>query len=118
MLIYTVRRLLGAIPTLCILAALTFFLIRLAPGGPFDTDRAWPPEIQANINRVYELDQPTYVQFAHWARDVVHGDLRESFQYLGRPVTEVIATGLPPSLLVGVLSLAFAIALGIPLGCL
>ena len=118
MLLYTVRRLLGAIPTLFILAALTFFLVRLAPGGPFDTDIAWPPEIQQNINRVYELDQPVHIQFVHWLRDLSHGDLRESFQYTGRPVSDVIEDGLPYSLIVGLLSLFFAVAIGIPLGCL
>lgn len=118
MIAYTLRRLLGAIPTLFILVTITFFLVRLAPGGPFDTDRAWPPEIQANINRVYELDQPAYVQFAHWLRDAVHGNLRESFQYIGRPVNEVIGESLPFSLLVGTLALVFAVLVGIPLGCI
>jgi oligopeptide transport system permease protein len=118
MFVYTIRRLLAAIPTLFILAALTFFLIRLAPGGPFDSDRVWPPEVQANILRHYELDRPAYVQFAHWLRDVAHGDFHESFEYLGRSVNDIIFESLPTSLFLGFLSLVFAIALGIPLGCL
>lgn len=118
MLLYAAKRLLGAIPTLLILAALTFFLVRLAPGSPFDADVAWPPEIKENILHVYELDQPAYVQFGHWLRDVSHGDLRDSFQYVGRPVTTVIRESLPYSLILGVFSLIFAVALGIPLGCL
>jgi oligopeptide transport system permease protein len=118
MLRYTVGRILGAIPTLFVLALLTFFLVRLAPGGPFDSDRVWPPEIQENINHVYELDQPAIIQFGHWLRDVARGNLRESFQYIGKPVTEIIADSLPPSLEVGFFSLLFAILVGVPLGCI
>jgi oligopeptide transport system permease protein len=118
MLTFTLRRILGSIPTLLLLSTLTFFLLRLAPGGPFDTDRVWPPEIQANIQRKYELDQPLFVQYTHWLRDVAHGDLRESFQYLGRPVRDMISESLPTSLALGSLSLLLAMAFGIPLGCL
>jgi len=118
MFVYALKRLFGAIPTLLILATLTFFLIRLAPGGPFDSDRAFPPEIEANILKTYGLDQPVYVQFGRWLRDAAHGDLHESFQYLGRPVTEVIEDSLPASMTLGLASLIFAISLGIPLGCL
>ena len=115
---YAVHRIVSALITLFLLAALTFFLIRVAPGGPFDTDRAWPPEVKANIDHKYELDRPVTVQFAHWLRDVSHGDLRESFQYIGRPVSSMIAEALPPSLILGSLALLLAIVVGIPLGCL
>lgn len=115
---FALKRALGAIPTLWLLATLTFFLLRLAPGGPFDTDRAWPPEIMANIERKYELDQPLHVQYARWLGDVVRGDFRESFQYIGRPVTEIIGQSLPTSFALGALALAFAVGLGIPLGAL
>src|SRR3954464_4546264 len=108
MLTFVLRRILGAIPTLLLLSTLTFFLLRLAPGGPFDTERVWPPEIQANINHKYELDRPIYVQYGHWLRDVTHGDLRESFQYLGRPVTEIIGQSLPASMALGAFALGFA----------
>jgi oligopeptide transport system permease protein len=115
---YAAKRILGAVPTLFILAALTFFLVRLAPGSPFDTDVVWPKEIKENILRVYELDRPAYVQFSHWVRDLSRGDLRESFQYIGRPVTAVIRESLPYSFVLGVLSLALAVVVGVPLGCL
>jgi len=117
MTLYLLRRILGAIPTLFLLAVLTFFMLRLAPGGPFDGERAWPPEIQANIAHQYELDQPVTTQFAHWMRDVAHGNLRESFQYIGRPVSEIISGSIPISLLLGALALGLAIGIGIPLGC-
>src|SRR5690348_207839 len=116
MIFYFIRRLLGAIPTLLLLATLTFFLMRFAPGGPFDTERAFPPEIQANIDHQYGLDQPLMVQFTGWMGDLLHGNLRESFQYLGRPVTEVIAEALPYSLWIGGLALVLSIVIGIPLG--
>jgi len=115
---YLLKRIATAIPTLMILATLTFFLLRLAPGGPFDSDRAWPPEVQANIAAKYELDRPIIVQFAHWVRDVLHGDLRESFQYAERPVMRIIADSLPVSMELGFFSLCFAIFIGIPLGCI
>ncbi|MCM2276493.1 MAG: ABC transporter permease [Oligoflexia bacterium] len=118
MAIFVLRRLLSAIPTLLLLATLTFFLLRLAPGGPFDGDRAWPPEIMANIQARYGLDQPLPAQFARWLGDVSRGDLRESFQYIGRPVSEIISESLPVSLMLGSWAMLFAVALGIPLGCL
>lgn len=116
MIQYALKRILGAAPTLFILLGLVFFLLRLAPGGPFDTDHAFPPEIQANILHKYELDQPVWVQFSHWLRDVAHGDLRESFQYIGRPVRDMIGETLPVSVVLGGVALIFSIALGLPLG--
>lgn len=118
MLAYAFRRLAGAIPTLLLLATLTFFTLRLAPGGPFDTERAFPPEVQANIDAKYELDLPLPAQFLNWLTDVAQGDLRESFQYLGRPVSGIIRETLPVSCVLGLWSLAFALGIGIPLGCL
>ena len=118
MLIFVLRRLAGAMPTLFLLSTLTFFLLRLAPGGPFDADRVFPPEIQSNIEHKYELDQPVYIQYGHWLKDVAQGDLRESFQYVGRPVAEIIGESLPTSIGLGVLSLIFAVVLGVPLGAL
>lgn len=117
MIQYTLRRIVGAIPTLFLLLTLTFFLLRLAPGGPFDTDHAWPPEVQANIERKYGLDQPMIVQYARWLADVMGGDLRESFQYLGKPVSELIRESLPASFGLGMLGLLVSVGLGIPLGC-
>lgn len=115
---YLLRRILGVVPTFAILITLTFFLLRLAPGGPFDGERAWPPEIQANINARYGLDQPLARQFGTWLADLSRGDLRESFQYIGRPVVEVIGESLPVSAVLGAWALVIAVALGIPLGCI
>lgn len=118
MLIYFAKRLPGAFFTLFFLALITFFALRLAPGGPFDSDQAWPPEIKANIARAYKLDQPVSIQFLDWVINVAQGNLQESFQYLGRPVTEMIAETLPVSATVGFGALLFALLLGVPLGCM
>lgn len=117
MLIFTLRRIFSAIPTLLVLVTLVFFLLRLAPGGPFDSEQVWPAEIQANILHRYELDLPVTTQFIHWLRDVLHGDLRESFQYTGHGVGEIIGQALPVSALLGFVSLWFALLFGIPMGC-
>ncbi len=116
MILYSIQRLLSAIPTLALLALITFSVLRLAPGGPFDGERAFPPEVMANINARYELDQPFLVQFAHWARDAVRGDLRESFQYIGRSVNELIGESLPVSIELGLWSMLWAVFLGVIIG--
>lgn len=114
---YFVERLATSVLTLLLLATLTFFLIRISPGGPFDSDKAWPPEIKANIDHRYGLDQPVTSQFLIWLKDAAHGDLRESFQYMGRPVSEMISQSLIPSLELGMGALAVGILIGVPLGC-
>ncbi|OFZ78898.1 MAG: hypothetical protein A2583_11875 [Bdellovibrionales bacterium RIFOXYD1_FULL_53_11] len=117
MFVFSLRRIASSIPTLLLFAAITFFTLRLAPGGPFDGERALPPEIQANLDARYGLDKPVIHQFGKWLGDAVRGDLHESFQYIGRPVNEIISESLPTSLLLGALSMLLAVALGIPLGC-
>lgn len=116
MLSYTLRRLLGAIPTLLVVITVTFFLMRLAPGGPFDQEQALPPEIQANLEAAYGLDQPLAVQFGRYLRGLLHGDFGPSFKYRDFTVTELIGQGLPVSLTLGLCALALAIGFGIPLG--
>jgi oligopeptide transport system permease protein len=115
---YVFARVLSAIPTLLGLFVFTFLLLRLAPGGPFDSDRAWPEAIQRNLEAKYGLDRPLPEQFARWMISAFQGDLGTSFQFLDQPVTQVIRDAIPASLLVGGFSLFFALALGIPLGCL
>ncbi|MBS1964010.1 MAG: ABC transporter permease [Bdellovibrionales bacterium] len=116
---YILKRLLGAIPTLLILATFVFFLMRFAPGGPFDGDRVFPKDVQAAIDARYGLDLPLWQQYLKWLSSVtLHFDFGESFQYVGRTVNEMIGSSLPPSLLLGGLALVFAVALGVPLGVL
>lgn len=118
MLNYVIRRILDAVPTLFLLATITFFTLRLAPGGPFDTERAFPPEVKANILRNYGLDRPLHEQYLSWLGSVVQGDFKESFQYQDTPVMSIIGETLPVSLVLGSWALLFAIVIGIPLGCL
>ncbi len=118
MILFALKRLAGAVPTLLILATLVFFLLRLAPGGPFDSDRAFPPDVMANIEARYGLDRPLPAQYLSWLGDLLRGDLRESFQYIGRPVSEIIGEALPVSVALGGWALVFALLLGAPLGAL
>jgi oligopeptide transport system permease protein len=113
---YFLRRLAGAIPTLFIIVTLSFFLIRIAPGGPFDEERSLPPEIMANLERAYGLDQPVWAQYVRYMRGVVHGDFGPSFRYKDFTVTELIAQGFPVTFELGTIALALALAIGIPLG--
>lgn len=102
--------------TLWLLATLCFVLLRAAPGGPFDAEKAAPPEVQAALEARYRLDQPLPAQYLHWIGDVLRGDLGPSFQYPDYTVNELLATSLPVSVLNGGLALLLALGLGIPLG--
>jgi oligopeptide transport system permease protein len=113
---YIVRRLLGAIPTLALVVALSFLLTRLAPGGPFDEEQALAPEIRANLEAAYGLDQPVHVQFGRYVRGLLHGDFGPSFKFRDFTVSELIAGGLPVSLVLGSMAMLFALTLGIPAG--
>ena len=106
---YALRRLLGMIPTLFVIVAAAFFVMRLAPGGPFDEEQTIPPEIQANLEAAYGLDQPVIVQFGRYVGGLLHGDLGPSFKYKDYRVTELIARGLPVTLTIGVLALLLAV---------
>ncbi len=109
-------RLAEALLTLWLLATLCFFLLRSAPGGPFDSEKAAPPEVQAALAAQYRLDQPLLSQYGHWLGDVLRGDLGPSFQYTDYTVNELIAASLPVSLANGGLALLLALLVGIPLG--
>ena len=118
MLGYAFRRLLQAIPTLLVLVTLAFFMIRLAPGGPFDAEKSLPPEIQANLDRKYHLDEPLWQQYLRYLGDLARGDLGPSFQYPDYSVNELIASGFPVSAQLGAGALALALVLGLLLGSL
>ncbi|HRQ63644.1 MAG TPA: oligopeptide ABC transporter permease OppB [Xanthomonadaceae bacterium] len=113
---YVLRRLLGAIPTLFILLTLAFFMIRMAPGGPFDGDKVLPPEIQANLDAKYRLDQPLWQQYFSYLGDILQGDLGPSFQYRDFTVNELIAQGFPVSLRLGASALFLAFTFGVLIG--
>ncbi len=116
MLRFAIRRLFSAIPTLLLLIVLAFVLIRLAPGGPFDSEKRLPPEIEANLRAAYRLDDSLPVQLGHYLWNIAQGDFGPSFQYRDYSVTELIATGFPVSLRLGSLAMALALLLGVSAG--
>lgn len=109
-------RLLEALLTLWLLATLCFVLLRAAPGGPFDTEKSAPPEVQAALAAQYRLDRPLPAQYAAWLGDVLRGDLGPSFQYPDYTVNQLVAQALPVSMLNGGLALMLALLCGVPLG--
>ena len=110
------RALLEAMLTLWLLATLCFALLHAAPGGPFDTEKAAPPEVQVALAKQFRLDRPLPAQYVAWLGDIVHGDLGPSFQYPDYRVGELIALGLPVSALCGGIALILALGIGVPLG--
>jgi oligopeptide transport system permease protein len=115
---FALRRLLGIGPTLFAIVTVAFFLIRLAPGGPFDEEQTVPPEIRANLQSAYGLDQPVLVQYGRYLTDLLHGDLGPSFRMKDYSVAEIIGSGLPVTLAIGSAALMLALLLGVPLGLL
>jgi oligopeptide transport system permease protein len=118
MFAFTVRRLLSAIPTLLLIIALAFFMMRIAPGGPFDTTRRLPPEIEHNMKAAYNLDKPLTMQFFDYLKDVLHGDFGPSFKNKDFTVSELIMIGAPVSAELGILALTFGLIIGVAVGTL
>jgi oligopeptide transport system permease protein len=113
---YLLRRLLGAIPTLLVIATIAFLLLHAAPGGPFDTEKRMLPEIQRAIEARYHLNEPLWRQYVRYLLDLAHGDLGPSFQYRGISVNQIIAQGLPVDATVGLSALALALLAGGAIG--
>lgn len=117
MFMFILKRLLTAIPTLLILIVVSFILMHSAPGGPFKTDRALPPQVEANINAKYGLDRPLYQQIFTYVRNiVVDFDFGPSFKYKDRSVNDLIADGFPVTLKYGSISAVVAVLFGVTLG--
>jgi oligopeptide transport system permease protein len=113
---YALRRIAGLLPTLFVLVSLSFFIIRLAPGSPFAQEQQLPPEVRANLEAAYGLDAPLLVQYGRYLGGVLRGDLGPSFRYKDFRVNELIASGLPLSLTIGLAAAALAFLAGVPLG--
>ena len=114
---YFLRRTLFAIPLLLVISALAFFLVHLAPGGPFDNERKpASPEIERNIKAKYHLDEPVWKQYGRYLGDLLHGDFGVSLKYRNHNVNDIIAQALPVSMTLGGLAFAFAMGVGLPLG--
>jgi oligopeptide transport system permease protein len=116
MLRYTIRRLVGAIPTMFALIAITFFIMRVAPGGPFDGNRKVTEIVKLNLERAYHLDDPLWLQFLRYLWGVLHFDFGPSFKYRDYTVSELIWQGFPISLEVGLWAMAIATVVGVALG--
>jgi len=116
MFAYALRRLLVAVPTLFIIVTIAFFMIRVAPGGPFDRERAIPPEIEKNILAAYDLDLPLWQQYFKYVGGVLQGDFGPSYKYRDFTVLDLIASGLPASLQLGGVAIVLAVVFGISAG--
>lgn len=113
---FVLRRLLTAIPTLFVIITLSFFLMHIAPGGPFNMERGIPPEIKANIERVFHLNEPVYMQYLRYLGNLLHGDLGPSYILLNFSVAELFRVGLPVSIRIGSLALILALVAGCAMG--
>jgi oligopeptide transport system permease protein len=118
MLVFIIKRLLQAIPVLLLVATATFFMVRAAPGGPFDKDRSIPPEVMTQLNKRYHLDDPLWKQYLDYMGNLVQGDFGPSFKYASHSVTELIAAGLPATLELSLYAIIFALVVGLPTGIL
>jgi len=115
MIALVIRRLLGALAVIFVVASAAFFVIRLAPGGPFAQQRKLPPQVRENLERSLGLDRPLYQQYFGYLDGLVHGDLGHSIKRPDRSVGEIIRTHFPYSLTLGLLSLTLATVLGLGL---
>jgi oligopeptide transport system permease protein len=113
---YAFKRFLGAVPTLFIIVTVAFFMMRAAPGGPFDAARKLPPEIERNMKAAYDLDKPLIVQYGIYLGRLVQGDLGPSFKSKDFTVAQLIGIGLPVSVRLGLAAMLLAAAFGVSLG--
>lgn len=102
--------------TFVVIVTLIFVLLRLTPGGPFDGERALPPEVEANLRAAYHLDKPLVEQYGRYLMSLLQGDLGPSFRQKDFTVNELVAVGLPVSLIVGASALVLALFLGMLVG--
>lgn len=116
MIRFILRRLVQSVPTLLAVVTVSFFLMRLAPGGPFDLERPLAPAAMENLRRVYGLDRPLIAQFGSYLAALARGDLGPSYSFRDMSVLDLIARGLPVSATLGSLALVLSAGLGVALG--
>lgn len=116
MIRFIIRWLLSLVPTLFLIITFSFFIMKAAPGGPFSADRNIPPEVLANINKAYHLDEPILKQYVRYLGNILKGDFGPSFRYKDYTVNQLIGNTLPNSLLLGVTSLCCALFFGLLVG--
>ncbi|HDR1046301.1 TPA: oligopeptide ABC transporter permease OppB [Pasteurella multocida] len=110
------RRLLQAIPTLFILITISFFMMRLAPGSPFTSEKNYPAEVIANIEAKYHLNEPLYKQYLIYLKDLAHGDFGPSFKYKDYTVNQLVSAAFPVSFKLGISAFFVALILGVSAG--
>ena len=115
---FLARRIAFSLATLLVVVTVAFFMIRLAPGGPFDGERRLPPEVEANLRAAYDLDKPLIEQYVKYLGGVVRGDLGPSFRKKDFTVNDLIGAGLPASLSLGLAAIALAFGGGVLVGTL
>ena len=113
---YVLKRLMQTVFVVFTIASLTFFLLRIIPGGPFDENKALPPQVKAAIDAKYDLNAPIYKQYFGYIKGVATGHLGYSYTYVGREVSSIIAESLPASIQLGVFAMILAFLVGIPAG--
>jgi oligopeptide transport system permease protein len=116
MFAYSLRRILVAIPTMLVIIAVAFFMMRMAPGNPFVTEKGLSPEIQAQIMAYYGMNKPIFIQFLDYLKGLLTFNLGPSLIYKDQTVSEIIASGFPVSIVVGLSALILAASIGVPLG--
>ena len=110
------KRLLEAIPTLFVLVTISFFMMRLAPGSPFTNEKGYPPEVMANIEAKYHLNEPLTTQYLSYWKSLAQGDLGPSFKYKDYSVNELLAQAFPVSIKLGLYAFVLALVLGVTFG--
>ena len=113
---FIIRRSLWLVLVLFVVLLVTFILMHLTPGGPWDREKALAPKVIDALNKRYGLDKPLYEQFVNYVWGVVRGDLGVSYSYADRNVTDILLRGLPRTATLGLLAFVLAQAIGIPLG--
>lgn len=116
LLTFVTKRVGEAALTLFVIATATFMLLRYIPGGPFDSEKALPPEVKANIEAKYKLNEPLLVQYGDYLVKLTKFDFGESYKYVGRPISDIIGETFPVSFQLGIYALVVSFIIGIPLG--
>ncbi len=115
---FIIRRILWLVPVLLFVSLITFTLMHVTPGGPWDRDKPVSAQVLANLNARYNLDKPAWQQYLLYMQGAVHGDLGPSYTYQDRSVTQIIMLGLPVTMSLGILAALLAVLVGVPLGVL
>jgi oligopeptide transport system permease protein len=113
---YITKRLMYMTISLLLIITATFFLMRIAPGNPFTSEKKLPPEIERNLNEHYGLNEPWYVQYGEYLKRIVQWDFGPSFKYKGQTVNDLINDGFPVSFMLGIEAIFIAVSIGILLG--